>query len=124
MNKTEHLGMERLTRNHCKTVGNKLLVFGKCCSFQNAVAPIVVIIKERVPYMFHMHPDLVGTSCFEPAFDQVYVSKAFDDFVVGYSRFAIVLFRENGKDLPVFRASPYVPGDGSLVFSQIAPYQG
>lgn len=54
--------MKRLSRKHFKAVLNKLLVLGKGSPFENAVSAIALIVKQGVPYVFHVRPDLVRAS--------------------------------------------------------------
>ncbi len=42
--------------------------------------------------MFHMHPDLVGSSGFQPTFYQCYIAESFQYFIMRDGFFAMVSF--------------------------------
>ena len=115
--------MECLTGQQRKTVIDKLSVFGKSGPFQYFIAAIDVVVKQRVPYVFHVDTNLVCTARFKDARDQIDIPQPFDNAVVGHRRFATLPVRKNGKHLPVFQATANVPFNGALLFGQIAPYQ-
>ena len=69
--------MQGLAWTDCKTVIDKLFVFGKNSSFYDPVAAIKIIIEQWVTNMFHMYPYLVGAACFQYTLHQCYIAKPF-----------------------------------------------
>ena len=107
MHKTKNLGM-------------------KCLSFRmKAVFPsrrIYGISQQRMPNTGHMYPYLVGTACFQSAFDKCVIPEAFQYLIMGNGLFSIFVIyrhpfsvRRISADRGVYR---------SLLFFQTAVYNG
>src|SRR5690554_2803154 len=81
--------MQALPRAERKAVINELLVLGKVGASQNFVAPVALIVKERVSDILHMHPYLVCTAGFELALHERYIAKSFQHLVVSNRGFTL-----------------------------------
>ena len=89
MNKAKLLRMQCLSRTKCKAIIYKLFVFGKHSSFHNPVAAIKIIIKNRMADELHVYTYLVRSACFKPAFNQGYIIKPFQNFIMCYCIFSM-----------------------------------
>ena len=70
MYESQRLGMQGLTRANGETVLYELLVFRKSCTFQYLVAPVSLVVEERVADVAHVHAYLVRAPRFQAAFYQ------------------------------------------------------
>ena len=74
--------------------------------------------------MAEMNADLVGPSCFKPAFDQCHVAEPFQNPVVCDRVPAFFIVIVHSMDQPVAWIAAHVTGDGSLLFREVAPNKG
>ena len=61
--------MKRLSGQDLEAIIYELLVFGECCPFEDYVAAISLIAKQRVFYILEMYPDLMCPAGFELTVD-------------------------------------------------------
>src|SRR5579871_167487 len=85
--------VQRMPRANGKTIFYKLFVFAENSSFDNFVAAISVIIEQWVTDMLHMHTYLVRTTRFKHTLDKRYISKSFQNGIMGNSFFSIFAIR-------------------------------
>ena len=115
--------MKCLTWNHFKTVFHKLFVFCESRSSQYLVATVIVVVEQWMSDVFHVYPDLMGSSGFKSAFHQINIAKSLNHTVMCNGRFPMFSFRKYRKNLSVFQASAYIPSNSSFVVFEIAPNQ-
>src|SRR5882724_11637859 len=81
-------------------------------------------MKQWMANMFHVHPDLVGASCFQLALNESNISKAFQNFVMCNGIFAMFTIGISVKNL----TKPLMPADmcanRAAFFFYISPNQG
>ena len=68
MDEAQRFRVEGLAGNDLKTIFNKLFVFAEDGPFQHLVSAICCIVEQRMAYMFHVRPYLVGPARSETAF--------------------------------------------------------
>ena len=124
VNKAQGTGMQCLPRQELEAILDKLPVSGKNRPFDNTISPIGVIAKKRVPDVLHMHPDLMGPSCFETAFDEGDVSQALHHLEMGDCLLSMLPFWISIHLLPEALVPSYMGHDSAVVFLEISPYQG
>ncbi len=100
--KAEGFGVEGMAGYHLKTIFNELLVLGKNCSLEDAVASVGFVVEERMPNMFKMGSNLMGPAGFEFALDEGDISKTFQYFEMGDGMFTMCAIRKYIHDLSVF----------------------
>ncbi|MNG39457.1 hypothetical protein D3C84_1275520 [compost metagenome] len=66
---------------------------------------ITFIIKQRMSYVFHVRPDLVGSSRFQLTGNESHISKTFQDFIMGYCRFSNLRIIKDGHLHAVFQVT-------------------
>src|SRR5664280_751501 len=91
MIKCQRFSMQCLTGKNFKTIFNKLLVLGKCCAFKYLISTILLIVKQRMFYMTEMNTDLVGSPCFQFAFDEGNITEILKNLIMSYSSFSFLL---------------------------------
>ena len=121
MIKAERLRVERLTRADFKAVLNELLIFCVYGPFPDFRSSVALVIKQRVAYMAHMDPDLVGPASLEAAFYDCNESEPLDDLVVGDCNFALFRVVINAEPEPVVRVPADSCSDRSFILLNIAP---
>jgi len=77
-----------------------------------------------MPDVFHVYPDLVCSSGFQPAFDQVDIAQPLNDPVMGNCVFSVVTFRVNRKNLAVTHTPGNISFDGAFFLFQVSPNEG
>src|SRR5450755_3694077 len=82
MNESKGFSMQCLSSANCKTVFDKLFVLIEYGSFYNFITSISFIIEYGVPDIFHVNTDLVRAAGFQYAFNQCYISKSFEHFIM------------------------------------------
>src|SRR5688500_10311163 len=92
MKKAKCFCMQRLSWAESKAVINKLFVFAVYCSFYDLITAIKIIIKQRVPDVFHVYPYLLCTSRLQHTFYQRYIIKPLYHCVMSNSFFSVVSF--------------------------------
>lgn len=65
MDEPQCLCVQCLARTGLEAVFHELAVFAEMGALEYFVAAIAVVVEERVPYVFHVYPDLVRASCLE-----------------------------------------------------------
>ena len=83
--KPKCLGVQGVSWHNLKAILYKLFVFGVESALADAVSAIAVVVKERVPYVIHMYPYLMGAPCLQLALHQCYIAKPLKHSVVGNS---------------------------------------
>ena len=68
-----------------------------------------------------LHPNLVGSTCFQFAFHYGDIAQSFDDAVVGDSVFTRTSVREYFEALAVVGVAAYVTDNGAAIFFDIPP---
>ena len=82
MNESESLGVKSLPWKDGEAIVDELLVFGVDGPFQDPVSTIAVIVEQRMPYIVHMNPYLVGTAGLKLAFYKSDITESFEDAIV------------------------------------------
>ena len=116
--------MQRLTGTGIKTIVDKLFVLRKGGAFQDFISTVFFVIKKRMPDIFEMGTDLVGTASFQNTFHYVHVTQTFQYSVMRYGMFAVTAVREAGHDFAVGQVAPDMSGDGTGITFQISPADG
>ncbi len=83
---------------------------------------IDLISQQRVTDRCHVNADLMGTACFQTAFDVCETAKPLQHPVVGNRRLAVLFVDRHF--LPVHRVAPDGAVDGTLIFLQVIPDDG
>ena len=123
MDKAKSPGMQGLSGQQIEAILHELLVLGKGGSPENTVSAILWIIEKGMIQVLKMNSDLVGAPGFQPAFNQVYIAKSFQNTVVGYSLFALLTIRKDMHLFSILWVSANIPNDGSFCLLHIAPNQ-
>src|SRR5690348_12877662 len=123
MNKSQGLCVQCLPGHDFKAVFHELFVPAKDGSLDDPIPSVCLVAEQGVPCMLHMHPDLVGPSCFQPAFDEGHIMKPFQDRIMGHSLLAMVALRIGGHFFPVSLVTAYMSFNRSLVLFKISPHQ-
>ena len=114
--------MECLTRTDFEAVSDETLVVPALCAAQNLCAAVAFIVEERMPDVFHVHPDLMGSSGFEDAFHECDIAEALQDAVVCDGVFADARLRVKHRHL---HSVSWIAGDvtlnASFVFFKVSP---
>ena len=82
MYETQGQRVQCLTRACLEAVVYELLVTGKLCAPQDLVAPVALVVEERVPQMLHVGADLMRAPRFEHTFHQGDVAEALQHAVM------------------------------------------
>ena len=121
MIKAERLRVERLTRADFKAVLNELLIFCVYGPFPDFRSSVALVIEQRVAYMAHMNPDLVGPASLEAAFDDCNESEPLDDFIMGDCDFSLFRIVINAEPEPVVSVPADSCRDRALILLDVAP---
>ena len=91
-------------------------------SFQNFMAAITLVIEKNVPYVFHVHTNLVGTPRLKDTLYESHISQAFQHPVMSDGMFALVIGK-NRHLHAVFGVAPDVAHYGAFILLHIPPDQ-
>ena len=84
---------------------------------------ITLIVEKCMADIFHVYANLMGTPRLQSAFHQGDVSQSFQHTIMGDCGLTLVSLRENPHLHPIFRVTPNVPLDASLILPHDAPHQ-
>ena len=123
MLESESLRMQCLPGAYGEAVVDKLPIFRECGPLENSVASVACIVEKRMPFVLHMHPDLMGAPCLEYAFHQRDIPEFLQDFVMGDGMFADSGIGENCHLEFVARVTGDVACDGPAFVRETSPYE-
>src|SRR5690606_20364533 len=118
--------MQSLTAAYLKAIFHKLFIPRKHGSFADPVSSVPKVIEHGMSDRFHMDPNLMGTTSFQPAFDQRNVIESLENLVMshGMPTFHIGIIVQRRKKQSAY----WLPGDWLLdsAFRRIraSPYDG
>ena len=114
--------MQSLTWAELHTVMDECLVGCRLLSAQDLAASVAFVAEERMPYVPHVCPDLMRTTCFQMALYQCDRPEALQHFIMSDGRFAHLTIHWIDIHLQsVFCVSAYIARYSSLVVAKGAP---
>ena len=125
MGKTECARVQHLSRTESKAVFDILLVFLRAQAFENLASSVFLVAEKRMPYMLHVHANLVGASGLESALDERDIWEALEyapmrDGFLGLRALLEVVDTVDSAVTVVARERTF---DCTAVFFESAPYE-
>ena len=124
MLKAKRLCVKGLTRAEGEAVVDECLV--GCCllTSQNLTTAVAFVGKERMPYVPHVCPYLMSSSCFKVTLHKRDRPEAFQHSIVRDGRFPyLAVHRINIHLQAVFGVAAYVASYGALVVRKRSPHK-
>ena len=115
--------MQALTRAKGKAVVYELFIFCETGSSQYIVSPVPLIVKQRMPDILHMYPNLVRTSGFKSALHQRNIPKSLENLIMSHRGFPLLPFREDTHEHAIFGVSANISFNGAFVLRHVTPHQ-
>ena len=88
------------------------------------MSAVTCIIEKRVSQLFHVHTDLMCSSCLQAALHQGDITEPFQHGVVRDGCFTIVTVREYTHHQPVFGITADIALYGPALFCHVSPDEG
>ena len=116
--------MKCLAGKYPEAISDELLIFCKCCTFQNMIPSVFLVVEQRMPDMAEVNPYLVSPARLKFTFYKRDISQVFEYSVVCYCRLSFTFILKYLHYFTVFQTPSYIPGYSSLGGIRGAPHKG